>query len=233
MRLMKIGVPLAFLVAGCAEPPPPPSVAEFLQSESLLSTTLIRCNAERDRLKDDPECMNARKAAARISAREEEEERQRAAAAFERKRETARQRVERREQAERLAEEAEIERRRAELLGGTVYPAGEGGDPAVGIDDLPVDGVVAESPVAADGAVAGLPLDEAPAAPSDAGLVEAPAAIEAMPGESMPAAAPQALPGAMPESAEGAVEELIAPEPEAAVSEEMAPIAEPGGDTAG
>ena len=58
---------------------------------------MLRCNAERDRTLADPECINARKAVARISARDEDEKKARLEAQSERKRDQLRRQREARD----------------------------------------------------------------------------------------------------------------------------------------
>jgi hypothetical protein len=71
--------------------------------------TLVRCNAVRDATADDPECINARRAAATLAARVEAAQRERREAESESRRLAARQYQEAQEAAMRRAETAAIE----------------------------------------------------------------------------------------------------------------------------
>jgi hypothetical protein len=93
------------LVAGCAEPPQPRSVQEFVDNPIVLEAALVRCSRNRSETRYDAECVNAREANKIIAASEEAERRAEFEAQSERKR-----------QALRRAQEAAAEaRRRARL----------------------------------------------------------------------------------------------------------------------
>ena len=89
------------LVAGCAEPPPPRSVQEFVDNPIVLEAALVRCSRNRSETRYDAECVNAREANKIVAAREEAARRAEFEAQSERKR-----------QALRRAQEAAAEARR-------------------------------------------------------------------------------------------------------------------------
>ena len=57
-----------------------------MENRIALDSALVRCNADRERTLDDPECMNARRAVARLATIREDNDRARREAEFERKR---------------------------------------------------------------------------------------------------------------------------------------------------
>lgn len=99
------------LMAGCAEPPPPVSVTEFMENPRLLEATMVRCGQNRAEMKYESECVNAREAVNRLERRAERERRQQLDAQSERKRQALRQTQEAAAAARRRADE---ERRRRE-----------------------------------------------------------------------------------------------------------------------
>lgn len=118
------------LVAACAkEPPPPPSVDEFLANRVLLDATMAKCLSDRPRMKYEPECVNAREAANAIARAEEAERRLILEARSERKRAALRRAQEAAEEARRRAEEAARRRREEEYLGLFEPAVGEAGNP--------------------------------------------------------------------------------------------------------
>ena len=59
------------VLAGCAEPPQPRSVQEFLDNPLVLEAALVRCARNRSETRYDAECVNAREANKLVSAQEE------------------------------------------------------------------------------------------------------------------------------------------------------------------
>jgi hypothetical protein len=104
-----VSLTLAMLVA-CVEEPPPRSFVEFMDDSLAREGVLARCNADREATANDPECMNARRAAAAIAARDEAGQREHLEAQSEARLLAARQRADAQIEAERqaaLAAEAE------------------------------------------------------------------------------------------------------------------------------
>lgn len=108
-RLGALLLASAVLVA-CVEEPPPRSFVEFMEDSLAREGVLVRCNADRDATAFDPECVNARRAAAAIAAQEDVGKRERLEAQSEARLAAARQRADAQLAAERnavLAAEAE------------------------------------------------------------------------------------------------------------------------------
>ena len=104
------------LVAGCAEPPPPRSVQEFLDNPLMLEAALVRCSRNRSETRYEAECVNAREANKIVAAREEAKRRAEFEAQSERKRQALRRAQEAAAEARRLAAEADRRREEAEYL---------------------------------------------------------------------------------------------------------------------
>lgn len=104
------------LVAGCAEPPPPRSVQEFVDNPLVLEAALVRCSRNRSETRYEAECVNAREANKIIAAREEAARRAEFEAQSERKRQALRRTQEAAAEARRRAAEAERRRKEAEYL---------------------------------------------------------------------------------------------------------------------
>ncbi len=104
------------LVAGCAEPPPPRSVQEFLDNPLVLEAVLVRCSRNRAETRYDAECVNAREANKIVAAREEAARRAEFEAQSERKRQALRRAQEAAAEARRRAAEAERRRKEAAYL---------------------------------------------------------------------------------------------------------------------
>ena len=98
-------VTAAFL-AGCAESPRARSYMEFMEDSYAREGALARCNRDRDATADDPECVNARRAASMIAAQADAELREQRAAESEALLVAARERAAREQQAVELAQEA-------------------------------------------------------------------------------------------------------------------------------
>lgn len=104
------------LVAGCAKPPPPRSVQEFVDNPLVLEAALVRCSRNRSETRYDAECVNAREANKLVAAREEAARRAEFEAQSERKRQALRRAQEAAAEARRRAAEAERRRKEAEYL---------------------------------------------------------------------------------------------------------------------
>lgn len=104
------------LMAACAEEPPPPSVAEFMENSILLDATMVRCGQNRAVKKYDPECVNAREAVDRLAVVAEQARREELDAQSERKRQALRRAQEAAAEARRRALDAERLRQEAEYL---------------------------------------------------------------------------------------------------------------------
>ncbi len=105
------------LLAACSEPPPPVTVAEFMENPRLLEATMVRCAQNRSESRYNVECINARDAVNRLEAvqvktRREELERQ-----SERKRQALRRTQEAAAEARRRTVEAQRRREEQEYLG--------------------------------------------------------------------------------------------------------------------
>ena len=113
MKIVRVTIWVSALtfIAGCAEPPPPVSVTEFMENPRLLEATMVRCGQNRAEMKYESECVNAREAVNRLERRAERERRQQLDAQSERKRQALRQTQEAAAAARRRADE---ERRRRE-----------------------------------------------------------------------------------------------------------------------
>jgi hypothetical protein len=96
-------------LAACIEEPQPRSYLEFMDDRVAREGTLVRCNTDRDATGDNPECINARRAAATLAARADAAQREQREAESESGRLAARQYQEAREAAMRRAEAAAIE----------------------------------------------------------------------------------------------------------------------------
>lgn len=126
---------LLAVVAGCGKEPAPRSVTEFLDNPMLLEAAIVRCAKDRVQSRYDAECVNARAAAARITATEEAERAADLEARSERKRQELRRAQEAAEEGRRRAEDAARRAREAEYLAQFGEPppveaAGNGDEPA-------------------------------------------------------------------------------------------------------
>jgi hypothetical protein len=163
---------ICVLLSACEEPPQPRSVDSFINNRSALDTTLLRCNADRDRTMADRECINARKAVARISVQEEKEKKGRLEAESERKRDQLRRQREARDRIladRRERDEAETAAKEmAEFTGTTDMPStvAPGGASADGMANTPTD-PAAQLPAGVSPATVNQPVAVAPAAVTD------------------------------------------------------------------
>ncbi len=106
----------AVLAVGCAEPPPPPSVGDYVANKILLDAALAKCGQDRARLKYTQECVNAREASNRIAKLEEEQRSEVLEAQSERKRAALRRAQMAAAEARRRADEAARMREEAAYL---------------------------------------------------------------------------------------------------------------------
>jgi membrane-bound lytic murein transglycosylase len=115
LRVTILAVGIA-CIAGCAEPPPPRSVQEFLDNPLVLEAALVRCSRNRSETRYEAECVNAREANKIVAAREEAERRAEFEAQSERKRQALRRAQEAAAEARRRAAEAQKRREEAAYL---------------------------------------------------------------------------------------------------------------------
>lgn len=113
---LTISIGLGALLAACAEPPPPRSVAEFLENPIVLEAALVRCAQNRSETRYEAECVNAREANKLVAAREEAARRAQFEAQSERKRQALRRTQEAAATARRRAAEAQRRREEAAYL---------------------------------------------------------------------------------------------------------------------
>lgn len=92
----------------------PRTFNDFMEDPIARDGTIARCNQDRDAFVNDPECANARRAAAAVAVREERERNEALTAESERKLLELRLELERAEEAARLAAEEAAARARAE-----------------------------------------------------------------------------------------------------------------------
>jgi len=115
------------LLSACAEPPPPRSVAEFLENPIVLEAALVRCSQNRSETRYDAECINAREANKLVAAGEEATRRAEFDKQSERKRQALRRTQEAAATARRRAVEAQRRREEAAYLAqfGELPPAAD------------------------------------------------------------------------------------------------------------
>jgi len=94
-KQLTICIGAAILLGACTEPPPPRSVAEFLENPIVLEAALVRCAQNRSENRYVAECVNAREANKLVAAREEATR----SAAFEEQSERKREALRRTQQA--------------------------------------------------------------------------------------------------------------------------------------
>ncbi len=138
LTLLLIGLGL---LAGCGSSEPPPrTVTEFLDNPILLEAAMVRCNQDRTGKKYDQECINAREAVKRISAKEEEARRRELEARSEAKRRALRRTQEAQAEARRRAADAQRRREEAEYLAqfGVLPPTNDGQGDTLPEGNLPI-----------------------------------------------------------------------------------------------
>lgn len=168
------------LLAACSEEPRPPTAMEFVENPVLLDATIVRCVENRDELRYEAECINARDAVDLIAVKAEKARRAELEAESERKREALRASQEVADEAKRRALEEERRLQEAEFLGLVVtVPAGTA-DPSQSMtpegtiqEGAMPDAATAVTPGEADAAVSSseriiaAPTDEAQPAKTD------------------------------------------------------------------
>ena len=138
MRIVFVTVSLVgILLAGCSEPPPPVTTAEFMENPRLLEATMVRCGQNRAEMKYEPECINARDAVNRLERAEARERQRQLEAQSERKRQALRRTQEAAAAARRRAEEERRRREEAEYLG--IFEDGSAVNPPVDREPAPVN----------------------------------------------------------------------------------------------
>lgn len=138
MRIVFVTISVAgILLAGCSEPPPPVSTAEFMENPRLLEATMVRCGQNRAEMKYEPECVNARDAVNRLERVEARERQRQLEAQSERKRQALRRTQEAAAAARRRAEEERRRREEAEYLG--IFEDGSAVSPPVDREPTPVN----------------------------------------------------------------------------------------------
>jgi hypothetical protein len=143
MKIVRVTICVSSLalLAGCAEPPPPVSVTEFMENPRLLEATMVRCGQNRAEMKYESECVNAREAVNRLELVAERERRQQLEAQSERKRQALRRTQEAAAAARRRAEEERRRREEEAYLG--LFDDGDSNEPApanapaVSVEDAP------------------------------------------------------------------------------------------------
>jgi membrane-bound lytic murein transglycosylase len=173
------------LVAGCAEPPPPRSVQEFLDNPLSLEAALVRCSRNRSETRYDAECVNAREANKLIAAREEAARRAEFETQSERKRQALRRAQEAAAEARRRAAEAARRREEAAYLAqfGQLPPDSNQQTEQPDSGNLPIAVIpqpAEESPNTAEGDYRE-PLSVAPSGASNAPVAETAPEPEAAP----------------------------------------------------
>jgi membrane-bound lytic murein transglycosylase len=115
---LRVTIPVLCIavLAGCAEPPPPRSVQEFVDNPIVLEAALVRCARDRSETRYEPECVNAREANKVVAAREEAKRRAEFETQSERKRQALRRAQQAAAEARRRAREAEKRREEAAYL---------------------------------------------------------------------------------------------------------------------
>lgn len=91
MRAMSTMALLGGLLSACTSELPPRSVEQFMSDNPALQATLARCREGGFEAERDAECANARQAAERLGALEEEAKREQREAEFERRRQALRE----------------------------------------------------------------------------------------------------------------------------------------------
>lgn len=115
-----VAVPCVLLA--CSKEVPPRTVSEFVDNPILLEATMVRCAQNRSQTKYDAECVNAREAANRIAAIQDQARRKELEAQSEQKRQALRRTQEAAAEARRRAAEAQRLREEAAYLGQFAAP---------------------------------------------------------------------------------------------------------------
>ena len=164
------------VLAGCAEPPPPRSVQQFLDNPIVLEAALVRCARDRSETRYEPECVNAREANKVVAAREEAKRRAEFEAQSERKRQALRRAQEAAAEARRRATEAQKRREEAEYLAqfGQLPPENSQQSELENTGNVPIAVLPepAEEPVTGSGDSYREPLNVTPSGTSNAPVAE-------------------------------------------------------------
>ena len=115
-------VAVSCVVLACSKEVPPRTVSEFVDNPILLEATMVRCAQNRSQTKYDAECVNAREAANRIAAIQDQARRKELEAQSEQKRQALRRTQEAAAEARRRAAEAQRLREEAAYLGQFAAP---------------------------------------------------------------------------------------------------------------
>lgn len=156
------------LLAACSEPPPPVSVAQFMENPRLLEATMVRCGQNRSEMKYETECVNARDAVNRLERAEERARRADLEAQSERKRQALRRTQEAAAAARRRAMEEQRRREEAEYLG--IFDGESAGEAATqpASSNAPSATVVPATQPAPANEPAPVPVESADAVPEQA-----------------------------------------------------------------
>jgi membrane-bound lytic murein transglycosylase len=164
------------LLAGCAEPPPPRTVQEFLDNPIVLEAALVRCSRNRAETRYDAECVNVREANKIVAAQEEAARRAEFEAQSERKRQALRRAQEAAAEARRRAAAAQKRREEAAYLAQFGQPVPDGNQQTQEPDTGNVPIAVIPEPAGETMDTAGdaysEPLNAAPSGASNAPVAE-------------------------------------------------------------
>jgi len=116
------------MLAGCAKEVPPRSVQEFLGDPNSLEAVVVRCSQNRSQTRYEAECVNARQAISIIEAKEERARRDAFEAESDKKRQALRRTQQAAAEARRRAKESMQRRKEAEYLAqfGELPPSQDG-----------------------------------------------------------------------------------------------------------
>ena len=192
---------LAVLASAC-EQPRPRSFTEYMDDPVARDGTLARCNQDRGATEEDPECVNARRAAAAVAAREEAAQREQRESESEQKRAAMRAQIAAQQAAAQRAEASAAAAAEAAYEAQWTNP--EGVTPPPGSEtavvsprpQVPTPPVIQPTPDGA-GAVA---VQEAPAS-------------QASPGDELSLVDPAQYVPAQPQTPAPKLEELTIPRP--------------------
>jgi hypothetical protein len=136
-----------FMLEGCTEEVPPRSVQDFLADPIMLEAAVVRCSQNRSQTRYDTECVNARQAISIIEAKEERARRDAFEAESDKKRQALRRTQQAAAEARRRADEAVQRRREADYLAQFgELPAAGNGDEGVGEAAMNAPGAVIPAP---------------------------------------------------------------------------------------
>ncbi|MGI9258147.1 MAG: EexN family lipoprotein [Gammaproteobacteria bacterium] len=201
-RLGLLGIlAAACFLAGCAEAPRARSYMEFMEDSYAREGALARCNRDREATAEDPECVNARRAASMIAAQADAERRDQREAESEALLVAARERSEREqhalEQAQAAAQAQADAQYESQWSGSTEVLGSDPVAPVIEDDSTPViedDGTY--NSLASTLGVVGPPRPVGPPQPAAAPV--APATTSA-PAPRLPGPAPASVPAPSPD----------------------------------